>query len=153
MKFFFELKPLKKKYPESFEPEFSTAQSSCQCQLLLASPQALCLDAPHDTIRLTADRILMCLHGQNLEKWGYRADHFRSEFDPHPELVLPNISSLHEVALHGRHHSRNSPNVKQMWHSALRGETGPAGFVKYSPSARLHLCCPRMYRDMKSYYC
>lgn len=34
--FFLELKPLrKKKYPENFELEFSTAQPSCQYQLLL----------------------------------------------------------------------------------------------------------------------
>lgn len=94
--------------------------------------RALCIDNPHDTIYLPADRILRRLHGQNMGKWGYYADDFRSEFDTNPALVPPNVSSLYEIALHGRLHSRNNPNVKQIWHSTLTGDTGLAGFVIYS---------------------
>lgn len=94
--FFLELKPLEEKYPENFELEFSTAQPSRQCQLLLDSPwQSLCINTPCDTICLPADIILRCLHGQNLEKWAYCANHFRSELGPNPELVLSEVASLH----------------------------------------------------------
>lgn len=111
---YLELKPLVKKIPRRLWTwVFNSSAFMPICWVPSHPQQSLCINTP-DIICLPADRILRCLHGQNLEKWGYCANHFRSEFGPNPELALSEVASLHEMALHGGHHSRNNPNEKQM---------------------------------------
>lgn len=64
--------------------------------------QALCLNAPGDRIHFLADRILGYLHGQSqVEKWGYCAHAFRSEYREKSKLVLFGLAWLFSFDLFG----------------------------------------------------
>lgn len=68
MKIFLELKSLKKNTQKTLNLSFQQLSLHANVNFCWVPSDKLCINTPHDTICLPADRILRCFHSQNLEK-------------------------------------------------------------------------------------